>query len=474
MTRAAWFLELTVVVLSACGTVVDLSDSGPALADPTASDTEGVGAARRDAGLRISVLHYYVSPSGVDDTAVHDGRSPARPWRTLQFADGHAAANDSTNAVIHLAAGTYEPVSVSKAGLTFENLDGDDVVIAPKSGVKDLVRIVKVWASAEHATTFKRYGSTGSFVLSYGAAPSGSDNTYTGVNIYDASNVTLEGLTIRASPGFGVAVSNTSGGTPTHQVIIKDCTIANNGLNGLREIRGDSNVFQGNTIMNNGKDGQPYNGDGILLQGTNTRVLRNTISFNGDNTSYEHGIYVGATAAGYEIANNCLEGNAASGIKAEGQGRVHGNRVSGHTKIGFVLEAGADGGVEVDHNTVDGDYLYGVWTTRDSIGNLHDNVFRGPATTWEPEAGGAPPSFMAFAFATRMDLRGNVFRAPGRTYTYKLFSTVPSTAITSSDGNSFNLGTFAWPAKSASDLTFATWRSLTGFDGTSQCSGPNC
>lgn len=523
MSRAAWLLELAVLILAGCGPSTSGPDGvGAGPGDVAGDDETWVGSLdaascrrRRDAGTpkvdagtadagtvdagtvdagtvdagtvdasvpdagpSIEILDYYVSLSGLDDAVGRDGRSLAQAWRTLQFASTHAAVDDSTNAVIHIAGGTYEPVSVTKAGLTFENLDGHDVVIAPVTGTKELVRIAKVWASAERVTTFKRFGTTGaytgSFVLSYGASPVASDNTFYGVNVYDASNVRLQGLTIRNSPGFGVAVSHTAGGVATHDVVIEDCTIEGNGLNGVRELRGDSNLFQRNRIQRNGHDGQLYNGDGVLLQGTRTRVLNNTISLNGDNTTFEHGIYVGPTATGYEIADNTLEGNAASGIKAGGQGRVHDNWIFGHTKIGLVLEANSGDGVEVDHNTVDGDYLYGVWTTRDSAGVLHDNVFGGAATTWVPESGGSPPAFMALAYATRLELRANVFAAPGRTYAYKIFSTVPAAAITSSDDNSFSPGTFAWPAVSVGDMDFATWKRLTGLDGASTCSGTGC
>jgi len=139
-----------------------------------------------------------------------------------------------------------------------------------------------------------------------------------------------------------------------------------------------------------------------------------------------------------------------------------------------VLEANSGSGVEIDHNTIDGDYLYGVWTTRDSTGALHDNVFGGAATTWVPEPGGSPPAFIALAYATRLELRANVFAAPGRTYAYKIFSTVPAAAITSSDDNSFSPGTFVWPAVGVGDMDFATWKRLTGLDGASTCSGIGC
>lgn len=142
--------------------------------------------------------------------------------------------------------------------------------------------------------------------------------------------------------------------------------------------------------------------------------------------------------------------------------------------IGLVLEANSGAGVEVDHNTVDGDYLYGVWTTRDAAGALHDNLFSGAATTWVPEPGGSPPAFMAFAYATRLELRANVFAAYGRTYAYKISAAVPAAAIVSSDDNSFSPGTFAWPAVSVGAMDFTIWKRLTGLDGASTCSGNGC
>jgi hypothetical protein len=98
---------------------------------------------------------------------------------------------------------------------------------------------------------------------------------------------------------------------------------------GIHELDGTiAGRYTNNVIADNGHDGDPCNGDGIVLQGPGI-VVGNTIVPNGDSDIDEHGIYASSVAVDYRIETNTLRDNAASGIKASGCGRVTGNVVSG-------------------------------------------------------------------------------------------------------------------------------------------------
>lgn len=121
---------------------------------------------------------------------------------------------------------------------------------------------------------------------------------------------------------------------------------------GIRELDGTTaGRYTNNVIADNGHDGDPFHGDGIVLQGTGGLVVGNTIVRNGDSDIYEHGIYASSVAVDYRIQFNTLRDNSASGIKASGSGRVVGNIVSGSVR-GIVF-ADAGGSVEVTGNTLD-------------------------------------------------------------------------------------------------------------------------
>jgi hypothetical protein len=90
-------------------------------------------------------------------------------------------------------------------------------------------------------------------------------------------------------------------------------------------------------VVNNGHDGQPYNGDGILLQGSGSEVGWCVIAGNGDSPDYEHGIYVASTARDVLIHDCILTANSCSGVKLAGTGSITNCRISG-SPIGLVFD----------------------------------------------------------------------------------------------------------------------------------------
>ena len=169
--------------------------------------------------------------------------------------------------------------------------------------------------------------------------------TNQGVWVDSASDVVLEGLRVDRNLGHGIQIIRSSG------VRVTDSDVSSNDMSGLRELDGTTGgVYANNTITDNGHDGQPYNGDGVLLQGSGAVVTGNTILGNGDHTTYEHGIYAATVASGYQIRGNTIRDNAASGIKASGEGLVRDNTVSGSVR-GIVF-ADDGGTVTVTYNSI--------------------------------------------------------------------------------------------------------------------------
>jgi hypothetical protein len=223
---------------------------------------------------------------------------------------------------IRIESGTYGAFSITRPSLTLENVTGAAVTIS--GGTTAIV------ITASH-TTIRGVRVTGA--------------TSQGIWADGADNLVLSGLHVDHNIGHGVQVIRSS----TIQIV--NSIFSSNGLSGVRELDGTTGGrYTGNTIADNGHDGQPYNGDGLLLQGSGAYVANNIILRNGDSDIYEHGIYAAAGASGYVITNNTIRDNSASGIKASGQGSVTGNTISGSVR-GIVF-ADDGGTIKVSGNTI--------------------------------------------------------------------------------------------------------------------------
>jgi parallel beta-helix repeat protein len=258
---------------------------------------------------------FYVTTSG-SDAAVG---SATAPWRTI----AHAVANAPRGSTIAIGGGTYGPVAIWRPSLTLEPAGAASVTIA---GGTTAISI------------------TASDVTIRGLRVTGA--TSQGIWIGGSTDVRIRNVTIEGNAGHGVQIKSSAG------VSVLNSTIRANGKSGLRELEGTlGGTYAGNTIANNGHDGDPYNGDGVLLKGSGAVVRDNRIMGNGDSADYEHGIYVSAGARDYRIEGNVIEGNSASAIKASGGGTIVDNRLSGSPR-GIVL---ADAGpiVAITRNVVD-------------------------------------------------------------------------------------------------------------------------
>lgn len=269
---------------------------------------------------------FVVSPAGSD---ANPGTAAA-PWRTI----AKAVASAPAGSTIVVRAGTYGPISIGRSHLTILAATGEQPVV---SGGSTAIAI------------------TGDDVTIRGLRVTGASAQ--GIWVDGASDVVLESLRVDRNSGHGIQVIRSTG------VHVLDSTVNANTMSGIRELDDTTGGrYVGNTVADNGHDGQPYNGDGILLQGSGGLVSGNTIVRNGDHSTYEHGVYAAAIATGYVISGNVLDGNAASGIKAGGSGTVKDNVIGGSVR--GVVFAGTGGIVKVTGNRIDA-ATYAILVTSD-------------------------------------------------------------------------------------------------------------
>lgn len=288
---------------------------------------------------------YYVSPTGTDTNT----GSQSFPWQTLQ----KAANTAPSNATIIISSGTYSPFSITRPYLTFQADSGASPIV---SGGATAITIKNT-----HDIIIKGLKITNA--------------SSQGVWVDTGSNILFSNCHFDSNIGHGIQIIRSS------KVEVSDSTASSNKMGGIRELNYTTNgVYVKNIINNNGHDGQQYNGDGILLQGSGALVSSNTISNNGDSNIYEHGIYASALASGYTISNNTLMDNAASGIKADGAGTVSTNTISGSVR-GIVF-SGTGGSVTINSNIISAT-LYSILVTsgadinryQSDYNTYHTNLF---------------------------------------------------------------------------------------------------
>jgi Right handed beta helix region len=177
-----------------------------------------------------------------------------------------------------------------------------------------------------------------------------------GVWVSNAARISLVGVTIRDNQGPAVQLKQVS------DVRIDRAVIRANAGAGIMEL-GDvrRGRYLATTIEANGHDGQPYNGDGIILNGSDAIVRGNTVTGNGDHWLYEHGVYASKAASGYLIEGNTFSGNSATGVKAQGAGSVHANRF-GSSRFGIWVDASSGTGAAISGNWFTGTFVRTVAT----------------------------------------------------------------------------------------------------------------
>ncbi len=241
---------------------------------------------------------YYVSPSGSDTNA---GTS-ASPWKTVARVNRASLSPGDTVLFQGGAAFTDQPLMPPSAGtssapITFSSYGTGQAQIANANGA--------VWLpSADHDLVFDNLDLSSSNSVVFAAAGSGTG----------ASGIVVQNSTVHDSPYSGVVVQPQDSGW----------------------------TVRGNTFRHLGDCG-------LLIQGPNVTIDRNTITDTGWNTALtyaKHGIY--AKGAGITISNNDIS-SAANGQAISL--RFAGARVFGNTihdtpyAVGFFPQDPANAGV---------------------------------------------------------------------------------------------------------------------------------
>jgi len=284
-------------------------------------------------------------------------RTGTAPFCTPARAAAVAQAGDT----VHIAAGRYGgTVRPARGGTP----DAPIVFVADEPGV------VLDADGANNAVMLLR----ASDVAFEGMEITGGANQ--GVWVEASDRVRLSGVTVRANRGAGVQLKS---GTGTQ---ILSSTVADNARAGLLELAGARNTrVADSAVTGNGRDGAPYNGDGLQLGGTGGVVRGNTITGNGDPGPYEHGVYTGSASKGWLIEKNTISGSGGANVKAMGTGTIAGNRlVDG--RYGIVL-ATNPAPVDVFTNVITGRAQHLVFLTGGARGRLYHDTIRqtGRSTT---------------------------------------------------------------------------------------------
>ena len=406
-----------------------------------------VGAASVSAAT-AGVLWVDQATAGCSDALTRGQVTRETPWCSLQRAVGAARPGDSVWVMPGRYRGTVRPTVSGSVSAPIRFVAPSGGVTVDAGGATVALKVVGV-----------------DWLWFQGLGVTGADGQ--GVFVDDSTGVTLTQLTVTGNRAQGIQARASA-------LTVSDSTISRNGLAGISELVGSTgNAYRDNTITENGKDGAPYNGDGIQLNGVGASVSGNTVTGNGDPGIFEHGIYAGRRSSDYLIESNTLAHNAASDIKAAGSGgTVRYNRLE-DSRLGLVFSDNAEP-ISAYYNLIVGKFQHAVFFTTGTDGarvRLWDNtiVQTGRLTS----AGDASAVFIASAALA--DLRNNLI-----CYTnfdqlgVALFVADTSRASLVSNTNWLCGGDLRGRnvALNGARATLSQWRSSTGQDGGSFSTRP--
>jgi parallel beta-helix repeat protein len=404
----------------------------------------------------------WVSTHGDDDG---DG-TPGRPWRTVAHAVAHAPAGSR----IFLRAGTYRPFTVDRPGLTVMSAPGERAVVQGRSGTRDAILVTASGVTLAGLTV-------------QGCVPKPDANVDitgdhgSGIRIDRTSDVTVRGTIVRDSHGrnsadlpvgcYGILV------TSSHDVTVTGNEVYHNGA-GIVVVRGGRGVlvtgndvhdqdviiqnttikaddfggyglaatfitdkpgpvFRGNTVRRNFGPSTDYGVDGggfEMYDTANTTVTGNTFASNdgvletgsGSDGTCPDDVFTGNTAAGDDTSKLAAGANTGMVLRCGTGFTITGNTFTGLDDFAFLLSTGGDFPGHIDGLVITG-----------------NTVTRGPSSV--------------------------VFRLQYQDGT-------PDVTV---DGNSYGQASASFgvidpnPGGDAKEtrLTFAQWRSATGYDATS-------
>lgn len=382
------------------------------------------------------------------DAALRDQVSRQTPWCSVTRAAQAARAGDTVFVLPGRYVGTVRPTVTGLAAAPIRFVAPEGGVTIDAAGATVGLKVLGVgWLS------FEGFRVTGA--------------ARQGVFVDDATGVTFTDMVVTQNAAQGIQLR-------ANALTISDSTISENGSAGISELAGSAgNVYRGNAITGNGKDGARYNGDGIQLNGTAAIVRNNMITGNGDRGIYEHGIYAGSSSSGYLVESNTLARNAASDIKAAGSnGTVRYNRLE-DSRLGLVLSDNVRP-VSVYYNLIVGRFQHAVFFTTGTNAaraRLWDNTI--VQTGSRSEIGDASAVFVGSAalvelrnnlicYANRDDLGAAVFVAD-----------VSRSGVVSNTNWLCGRDTRGRSIRAdGARLTLSEWRRATGEDGQSLSTRP--
>jgi hypothetical protein len=294
-------------------------------------------------------------------------------------------------------------------------------------------------------------------------------NANQGVALDNTQNVTFDHDTVTNNGGIGVWIKHGSGTTVSY------CMLAGSARAGLFDSEFASGTKLSNsTIVGNGIDGQRFGGDGVDLNGSDEAVRSSTIVGNGDGIGFEHGIYVGATAAHYTITGNQIGANAGADIKATGGAGVIAYNTLTSGTWGLVFSDNSTL-VTVEYNLVQGRFQHGIFlttgTTAARVRLLNNTVEQTGRLTSSGDA-----SAVFVASASQLVLRNNLlsYTNPDALGSALFVNSASLLASFDSQTNWFSSTdtrgrNLAW---NGSRVTIADWRRLSNHDVASIDSAP--
>ena len=403
---------------------------------------------------------YWVSTRGSDDAP----GTPGRPWRTV----GHAVGSAPAGARIFLRAGSYSPFTVPRRDLTISSAPGERAEIVGRAGTRDVILITASGVTVADLTV-------------RGCVPKRdpdvnvSGDHGSGIRVTKAGQVAIRDVTVRDSHGtnsagkpvgcYGILV------TESRDVQITGSELYHNGAGIVIHGGGRGVLVDGNNVhdqdvivQNTAAPEDDFGGYGLgatFITDKPGPVFRGNIVLRNHGPSTDYRVDGGGMEL-YQASNTTVTGNtfqANDGVLETGTGaggRCTGNVFTRNTAVGGAAPAGFDR----DTGLV-------LRCAADSVisGNTFTDLDR---FTFLLATGGS--------FAGSLDglrITGNTVTYRKGTVAYRLQYAAGRPGVTI-DGNRYRGGgRFAVPdgARSETAVSFADWRSRTGYDSKSTATG---
>jgi hypothetical protein len=393
------------------------------------------------------------------------------------FNPGHASA--STRATVWVDKASKGGRCSDARGRTTATKGSPLCTLTRAAAVAQAGDTVMIRAATYNETLRPQRSGTRNAPIRYSAAGAGvvidASGRASGILVTGRSDLRFSGLTVKGARSQGVWVGASTRVSfdklvitrnrvgmqlkSSSEVTVGRSTLSANQGAGIMELGGvRRGRYVRDRITRNGHDGQPYNGDGLQLDGSGTLISKCDITGNGDNSLYEHGIYASAKARGYTIESSRFSGNAASDIKAQGTGTVRYNLI-GSARLGMYVDHSGASGVWLYYNVISGSFEHAVQTGAGArLAMTNNTVNAMPVNKRGDHAA------VQLARATSVTLRNNIISNRNRSAAVAVGAGIPARALRA-DYNQYASADLAkvtaWHNRS---MSLAQWRKATRLD----------